>query len=379
MQILKLIAMKKYILPVVFMAISLVCNAIVLNDSLLRVYVAEMLIVGFRGDSVETDPDIARILRDVKPGGIILFDVDLTSGGGLGTRNIKSRAQLAHLTAEMKEIADYPLLIAADQEGGLVQRLKPCYGYSPLPAAFYLGTTVNDPDSTLIYAELMAGELSEAGVNMNLAPELDIYRYDCPVIGALSRGYSSNPDSIVFHSEIVIDRLADKKIIAVGKHFPGHGSATSDSHYGLTDVTATWTPAELVPFKKLIDADMLPAIMTAHIFNRNIDGDNPATLSHKTLTGLLRDQLGFNGVIITDDMYMKGIIDNYSIEDAVIKAINAGADMMIMGNNINTGYEAERPEKIVNLIVKAVKDGRIDESRIVDAHKRIQSLRSHLE
>ena len=110
--------MKKYILPAVFLAISTLCSAAALSDSLLHRYAAEMLIVGFRGDSVETDPDIKHILSDVRPGGIILFDVDLTSGGGLGTRNIKSREQLAHLTAEMKRLADYPLIIAADQEGG---------------------------------------------------------------------------------------------------------------------------------------------------------------------------------------------------------------------------------------------------------------------
>lgn len=370
--------MKKIIFLLLSLITTYTCNATNLNDSTLRAYAAEMLIIGFRGDSVETDPDITHILKDIKPGGIILFDIDLTSGGGLGTRNIRSRGQVAHLTSAMKKIAEYPLIIAVDQEGGRVQRLKPDYGYSPLPSALYLGTALNNPDSTLMYAELMARELAEAGINMNLAPELDIHKADCPVIGKLSRSYSSDPDSIVYHTRITIDRLLDKKIIPVGKHFPGHGSATSDSHYGLTDVTATWDSTELIPFKKLIDAGCLPAIMTAHIFNRNIDPDNSATLSYKTLTGLLRGKLGFDGVIITDDMYMKGIIDNYDIEDAVIKAINSGADMMIMGNNISTGYEADRPEKMVNLIVKAVRDGRIKESRIEDAHNRIQSMRSYI-
>lgn len=371
--------MKKSVLWVLLAAVSFAVNAAGLNDSILRSYAAEMLIVGFRGDSVETDPDIKHILRDIRPGGIILFDVDLTTGGGLGSRNIKSRGQLAHLTAEMRKTAGYPLIIAVDQEGGLVQRLKPCYGYSQLPKAFYLGTTLNDPDSTFMYAELMARELVEAGVNMNLAPELDIHKHDCPVIGGLSRSYSSEPDSVAFHAKIVIEELLKKKVIPVGKHFPGHGSASADSHYGLTDVTATWDAAELIPFKKLIASNSLPAVMTAHIFNRNIDSDNPATLSYRTLTGLLREELGFSGVIITDDMYMKGIIDNYSIEEAVVRAINAGADMMIMGNNISTGYEADRPEKIVSLIVNAVKDGRIPESRILDAHKRIEVLRLCLE
>lgn len=345
-----------------------------LTDSLLRRYAAEMLIIGFRGDSVETDPDIRHYLKDIRPGGIILFDIDLTSGGGLGTRNIRSREQVAHLTAEMKKLAGYPLLIAVDQEGGLVQRLKPRYGYEPLPSAYHVGIELNNSDSTLHYALMMAGQLTEARVNMNLAPELDIHKADCPVIGHLDRGYSSDPDSVAVHAGITIKALADKGIVAVGKHFPGHGSATADSHYGLTDVTETWSEAELIPFKKLVDSGDLRAVMTAHIFNRNIDPDLPATLSYQTLTELLRNKLGFDGVIITDDMYMKGIIDNYSIEQAVIMAINAGADMMIMGNNINTGYEADRPDKIVEIIVNAVREGKIPESRLVDAHRRIAKL-----
>ncbi|MDE6267116.1 MAG: hypothetical protein K2M07_07195 [Muribaculaceae bacterium] len=349
-------------------------SATTLPDSLIRRYAAEMLIIGFRGDSLETDPDALHYLKDIRPGGIILFDIDLTSGGGLGTRNIRSREQVAHLTAEMKKAADYPLLIAVDQEGGLVQRLKPRYGYESLPSALHLGTEINNPDSTLHYAEVMAGQLREAGVNMNLAPELDIHRSDCPVIGKLDRAYSSSPDSVALHSGITIRTLADKGIVSVGKHFPGHGSAVSDSHYGLTDVTSTWNEEELIPFKNLIDSGDLKAIMTAHIFNRNIDEELPATLSKKILTGLLREKLGFDGVIITDDMYMKGIIDNYSIEQAIIMAINAGADMMIMGNNINTGYESDRPEKIIGIIANAVKDGKIEESRIIEAHNRIHKL-----
>lgn len=360
----------------VFCLATVGCFATELPDSLLRRYAGEMLIIGFRGDSVETDPHIKHYLQDIRPGGIILFDIDLTSGGGLGTRNIKNREQVAHLTSEMKKIADYPLLIAVDQEGGLVQRLKPRYGYEPLPTAYHVGTEVNNPDSTLYYADLMSAQLNEAGVNMNLAPELDIHRSDCPVIGHLDRAYSANPDSVAFHAGLTMKSLAKNGIVAVGKHFPGHGNAISDSHYGLTDVTSTWNESELIPFKKLIDSGDLQAVMTAHIFNRNIDSELPATLSHKILTDLLRNKLGYDGVIITDDMYMKGIIDNYSIEEAVIMTINAGADMMIMGNNINTGFEADRPEKIIGIIVKAVRDGRIPESRIIDAHRRINHLQS---
>lgn len=367
--------MRKHIILLLLALASLPgLRAAELSDSLLRRYAAEMLMIGFRGDSVETDPDISRYIRDIRPGGIILFDIDLTCGGGLGSRNIKSAPQVAHLTEQIQALADYPVLIAVDQEGGLVQRLKPRYGYKALPRALTLGTAINNPDTTALYAAVMADELSHAGVNMNLAPELDIHRADCPVIGRLERAYSANADSVAFHASITCRHMLQKGIIPVGKHFPGHGSATADSHYGLTDVTATWDSTELIPFARLIGAGELPAIMTAHIFNRNIDPDYPATLSHKTITGLLRDKMGFDGLVITDDMYMKGIIDNYSIEEAVVDAINAGADMMIMGNNISTGYEADRPYKIVDIIVDAVRSGRIPRQRLIDSHRRIERI-----
>ncbi|MDE5858140.1 MAG: hypothetical protein K2H32_07270, partial [Muribaculaceae bacterium] len=154
---------------------------------------------------------------------------------------------------------------------------------------------------------------------------------------------------------------------------PGHGSATSDSHYGLTDVTTTWTPEELIPFKQLINSGQADLIMTAHIFNRQLDPDMPATLSRNILTDLLRNKLGFKGIILSDDMYMQGIIDNYRIEDAVVDAINAGADMLIMGNNISTGFEPDRPARIARIIVNAVKEGRIDPNRLVESNRRIDA------
>ena len=162
------------------------------------------------------------------------------------------------------------------------------------------------------------------------------------------------------------------------KHFPGHGSSAADSHYGLTDVTDTWQPGELHPFRQLIAHGKLDAVMTAHIFNRQLDAELPATLSHSMLTRLLRNRLGFNGVILTDDMYMQGIVDNYAIEDAIVLAINAGADMLVMGNNITTGYEPERPFKVVQMIVDAVKAGKISPERLRESYERIKTLKNRL-
>lgn len=365
--------MKKAIIfaLVLFFALPIAANTIP-HDSLKHL-AARMLMVGFKGDSITDDNPVVSYLKDVKVGGIILFDIDLTGSRELGSRNITSRQQLHKLTDDLRRIAGYPLLISADQEGGLVQRLKPHYGYEAVPSAKHLGYIANT-DSTYFWSEIMAMQLAEAGINLNLAPEVDIHDDDCPVIGRLDRAYSSNPDSVAIHATAAIDAFHAHRVFATLKHFPGHGSATADSHYGLTDVTQTWSEHELVPFKKLINSGKADAIMTAHIFNRNIDPDYPATLSKKIITDLLRNTLGYNGVVITDDMYMQGIIDNYTIDKALILAINAGADMIIVGNNITTGFEPNRPARLVEMIVNAVETGQIDASRLLEANARIDNL-----
>lgn len=342
------------------------------SDDSLRHMAAKMLMVGFKGDSITEDNPVNGYLTDLGVGGIILFDVDLTGSAELGSRNITTAERLTKLTADLKRLSNGRVLIAVDQEGGRVQRLKPQYGYTKLPSAQYIGS-VDNPDTTAFYGRLMAKELAEAGVNVNLAPELDVHRDSCPVIGRFGRAYSENPEKVALHAGITIDCLHDKGILAAVKHFPGHGSAMADSHYGLTDVTSTWSPEELEPFKQLIADKKVDMVMTAHIFNRQLDADMPATLSHHVLTDILRDSLGFEGVILTDDMYMQGIIDNYSIEEAVIDAINAGADMLIMGNNISTGFEPDRPARITEIIVNAVKAGKIDAERLVESNRRINT------
>lgn len=341
-----------------------------LSDDTLRHMAAKMLMVGFKGDTITDDNPVVGYLSNLKVGGVILFDIDLTGSRELGSRNITTAPRLSKLTAQIRELAPDGIIIAADQEGGRVQRLKPQYGFLQLPAAQYLGA-IDNPDTTAYYADIMAKELVEAGINLNLAPDLDLHSDSCPVIGLLERAYSSEPEKVTLHAGITIDHLHQVGILTAVKHFPGHGSANADSHYGLTDVTATWSPRELEPFKQLIANGKVDMVMTAHIFNRQLDSVMPATLSPHILTDILRESFGFKGIILTDDMYMQGIIDNYSIEEAVIAAINAGADMLIMGNNISTGFEPERPYVITDMIVKAVKDGKIPQERIVESYNRI--------
>mgnify|MGYP001774511810 CR=1 FL=1 len=370
--------MKKLLLSTIIFvataATSFSAQKAILPDSTLRQYAAKMLMVGFKGDSVTDSSDAARYVRDLKVGGIILFDVDLTGTAKIGSRNITSKERLTKMTADLQRYAGGNLLIAIDQEGGMVRRLRPEYGYSQTVSQEYLGK-INSRDTTMKYAERMAKEIKESGVNVNLAPLIDVnVNPDCPVIGALHRSYSSDTAIVSNNAKWSIEAHHRNGVLCAVKHFPGHGSSASDSHYGLTDVTDTWQSYELAPFRELISSGKADMVMTAHIFQRNLDPEYPATLSKKIIDGVLRKQLGFEGVVLTDDMYMQGIIDNYKVEDAIVLAINAGADILVMGNNISTGYEPERPFHIVDMIVRAVKEGRIDQQRLIESNRRIDSL-----
>ena len=190
-------------------------------------------------------------------------------------------------------------------------------------------------------------------------------------MGHYNRCFSAETDVIVRHAGWFIDECRRQGVLCTLKHFPGHGNAISDTHYGFVDVTDAWTPRELEPFASLIDAGLADLVMTAHLFNRHIDADYPATLSAKTINGLLRGQMGFDGIVVTDDLYMQAILDNYSIETALELAINAGADLICVGNNINTGYEADRPYRLVDMIVNLVKQGRIPWQRLQESRQRV--------
>lgn len=342
-------------------------------DSVLRRYAAGMLMVGFKGDSVTEDCDAARYVRDLKVGAIVLFDIDMTGSATIGSRNITSKERLTHMTSQLQAWADYPLLIATDQEGGKVARLKPQYGFLPTVTAEYLGTVDNE-DTTRYYASRLAREMAESGVNVNLAPVVDVLNHDCAAVGHYLRCFSVDTEVITRHAGWFIEENHRQGVLCTLKHFPGHGNAIDDTHYGFVDVTNGWTPQELEPFQRLIDAGQADLIMTAHLFNRNIDEEYPATLSAKTINGLLRGQMGFDGVVVTDDLYMQAIRNNYSIPTALELAINAGADLICVGNNISTGFEADRPFTLVDMIVNSVKEGRIPWQRLKESYNRVKKL-----
>ncbi len=341
-----------------------------LSGADLREKIGQMLVIGFRG--TEPPEHLYRDIGELHVGGVILFDFD--SPGLDYRRNIESPEQLRRLTGELREM-DNRLIISIDQEGGMVNRLKQRYGFPATVSAAKLGR-LDNADTTRRVAATMALTLHDAGFNVNFAPCVDLdINPNNPVIGGVERSYSADPQVVVKHASIVLEELQKQGIAGCLKHFPGHGSSTKDTHLASADVTKTWRPVELEPYKALMDK--APIIMTSHIFNADLDPEYPATMSRRILTGLLREELGYRGVIITDDLAMGALVDNYSFEQILVGAINAGADLLCLSNNGDT-YNPDLAPEAIEIITRAVEDGRIPRSRIDDAYRRIKKLKSSL-
>lgn len=341
----------------------------------LRHQIARMLMIGVRGTGPELTNEMKWLVSDLGVGGIVLYEYDAISHSR--PRNISSAGQVTQLVANLKQAASAPLLIGIDQEGGKVSRLKTTYGYPPTVMAQYLGTLNND-DSTAFYAERTAEIVHSAGINLNFAPVVDLnINPECPVIGKLERSFSADPDIVTRCASVFYDKQKQAGVLTTYKHFPGHGSSTTDSHSGFTDITNTWQPAELEPYSRLIKAGRCDLIMTAHVYNARLDAEFPATLSANVLQHILRDSLNFKGVIVSDDMMMGAITQNWSLETALLRAIEAGVDLLIFSNNVDT-YNPQIADQAINLIEKMVKDGRISPARIAGSYNRIAKLHSQL-
>ena len=335
---------------------------------------SQMLLVGFRGDTV-TD-EVKAMLRDVRPGGVLLFDYDVPSGGNV-TRNITSPDQLKTLTADLQAASTLPLLIAVDAEGGYVNRLKEKYGFPlDVPSAETMGA--GTPQQTASTATQIAIQLAEHGINWNLAPVVDVnITPDSPAIGRIERSFGADPATVVAHATAFVESHQNTRIIPTLKHFPGHGSATGDTHLGVTDVTSTYVyEQEIYPYEQLILAGYDDPIMTSHIVNLNLDpAAKPATLSHDIVTGLLREQLEFDGVIVSDNMEMGAIVQEYGLQEAVTQAILAGVDVIMLANQGDT-YDADRPYVVRDAILQAVYDGVIPQESIIESAHRIIDLKT---
>jgi beta-N-acetylhexosaminidase len=328
----------------------------------LRQKIGQLLIVGFRGQRASRTSPAGRAIAAGELGGVILFN-----------RNIVSPAQLGELTAGLAALAPRvsPLLVAVDQEGGNVLRLGPSHGFPDVPSEAAVGVHGAAYATTVYWA--MAATLTGAGINLNLAPVVDVnVNPGNPAIGTLDRSFSADPALVTELARAAIGAYHGHGVLATIKHFPGLGSAAANTDFAVVDVTKTWSAAELGPFRALTHGDA-DCVMVGHIVNRTLDAKWPASLSQATVDGLLRGQLGWQGPVITDDLQAAAIKTRYKRTDAIAAALNAGVDLLLLAA---ATADAAFYSDLVDSIEGLVRTGRVKESRIDQAVARVAVLRA---
>jgi beta-N-acetylhexosaminidase len=340
--------------------------------------IGQLFLIGFQGDSIDISHPIVADIQQRNLGGVILFDRFLAGQDPTQERNnIKSATQVKTLTSALQGLSRTPLLIAVDQEGGKVRRLKPELGFPATASGAELGQK-NDTTLTTIHSATTADMLQALGINLNLAPVVDLNSFpENPVIGQLDRSFSAQPDRVIEHAGAWIKAHKQRGIISCLKHFPGHGSSRTDSHLGFTDISETWTEAELTPYRELIGSGTAEVIMTGHLFNKILDPIHPATLSPLIIGNILRQQLHFTGVVVSDDLQMKGITNLYGLEEAACLALAAGIDLLIIGNNLE--YDPDILARVIPAVQRAIGRGAITEELIDNAYARVQRLKENYE
>jgi len=333
--------------------------------------IGQMIMVGFRGTEVNQNSQIIHLIKNYHLGGVWLVDNDSPMGHTIG--NIQSPGQLQKLIQEMQAVAEIPLFVSIDAEGGEVIRLKEKYGFPATLSARYLGEQ-NDLSLTRHQALKIAKTLKQLGFNLNLSPVLDLNKNpNNQALGKKQRCFSYVPNIVIQHATQVIEAHHDQGIICGAKHFPGHGSARDDSHIDFVDVSETWSEDELIPYKELIKKGLVDAVLTAHVSLNRFDSQYPATLSKNIVTDILRKKLKFRGVVVSDDMNMGAIKKNFNYENALELALNAGVDI-ILQSNVNH-YDEKIAEHTIEIIKKLVKSGKVSKKIIDESFKRIIDLK----
>lgn len=330
--------------------------------------IGQMLMLGFVGTSSAEDwpQQLAQQIRAGQVGGVIMLG-----------RNFKDRDGTRSLTKLFRNsAAGSPVLIALDQEGGMVQRLGVRLGYPALPSAETVGRATSENQARQIF-DAIAIMVREAGFNVNLAPVVDLgVDPQNEAVVSTHRTYGEDPQAVTRYARAFVAAQPEQGILSVLKHFPGHGSSREDSHDGLADITSTWSKKELDTFRALINEGYADAVMTGHLVLRSMDPLGvPVSLSKSAVGGVLRGELGFSGLVFSDDLQMAAIGEQYGAEDSIIMAINAGVDILMFAHP----ESPEFPFAVIGTIKKAIADGRISKRTVESAWRRIESAKQKLQ
>ena len=318
----------------------------------LETQAARLISVGFQGKAM-TDELFRLIARGV--GGVIFF-----------SRNIGQPVEVAHATASLKRAAGRPLVIALDQEGGLVARLR--QGFTEVPPMRSVGAT-GDPELARQVGAVIGREVRAVGFDMNYAPVLDVdTNPQNPVIA--SRSFGRTPELVSDMGVALFAGLESAGVGACGKHFPGHGDTSQDSHLTLPRLPHSLERLEQVELKPFAAAARagIPSLMTAHVIFEPLDPVHPATMSRAVLRGLLRERLGYDGLVVSDDLEMRAIADHFGVEETVVRGLNAGVDHFLCC------HTAEVAHRAIDSVIHAIERGIVSRETLAAANRRLQTF-----
>lgn len=330
--------------------------------------IGEMLMLGFNGSTPDAAgvQGLARHLNAGRVGGVCFLGHNTRSRAG-----IEGIAKVFHASAARSKA-----LVSVDQEGGAVQRLSARSGYAAVPAAQAVASR-NSPEQAFGVYQRMARVLRAAGFNLNLAPVVDLgFEARNPVIAKWGRAYAPDGATVARYATAFVQSHRAERVLTAVKHFPGHGSTLDDSHEKPIDLTPTWRLDELEPFRRMARGGALDIVMGGHLAHAKLTGGEPATLSRAAIDGVLRRDLGYQGAVMTDDLDMAAIRSSYSLTDAVVRAIAAGNDIILLSNSLKP--DTNLPVAVIATVKEAVASGRIPRGRIEQSAQRIARLKARV-
>lgn len=331
-------------------------------------FIGAMLIIGFNGSSTSASGarTVAAHIRGGRVGGVCFLGHNMRSRAG-----VEAMTSLFHDSA-----AGQPLLVAVDQEGGAVQRLGKKLGYRSIRPAQAIAARNAPARAQVVYTH-MAEEMRNAGFNLNLAPVVDLgFEPRNPTVAKWGRAFGKDADTVARYATAFVAAHRGAGVLTALKHFPGHGSTTTDSHDRPVDLTATWREEELIPFRSMVSSGDVDIIMSGHLSHDRLTAGEPATLSTLAIGGVLRREIGYDGVVLTDDLDMAAIRSRYPLQEAVIRAIAAGNDLILLSNSRTP--DPLLPQRLIAAVRQAVLDGRLSVRQLEAAAERIARLRARV-
>ena len=360
------------LLRLLSLSVALALSMVPAHAQTLEQMAGQMIVVGFEGDG-PSDAGVEAVAAELAAGRL---------GGVMYLKkNVASLSTVREMNAMFQAASPWPPpFITLDQEGGAVERLTKDVGFDEIPNAVTIAARNSPDEAEAIYAR-MAQAIAEQGFSVNFGPVADLNTNpDNQIIARFGRAFSADPEVVTEYDAAFIRAHRAADLVTALKHFPGHGSSTADSHEGFVDITETWDPVELEPYAALIGEGMADMVMVGHLYHADFaddDGETPSSLSPRWINGVLRDELGFDGVVISDDLEMGAIREHFTLEETVTRAVRAGMDILLFSNTAD--YRPGLSGEVLDILLAEADADPEFAARIEESYRRIVALKARLE